>query len=154
MGAAPVTVRWGRAEVRALRRFALVRNRWVQVFAALFVVSWPLGLLVSPAFFLLTVVTAPLIARLVVSTLYAGRSLDAPSTLEVDGERLRVTSAVAGSSRRQWVIERSDVSRVDEHGRLILIHLAAGSPPRLALPRPPIEAHPDVLAAIRRLARP
>lgn len=154
MGAAPVMVRWGRADVRALRRFALVRNRWVQGFAALFVVSWPLGLLVSPAFFLLTIVTAPLIARLVVSTLFAGPALDAPSTLEVDGERLRVTSSVAGSSRREWVIERSDVSRVVEQGRLIVIHVPEGRPPKLALPRPPIAEHPEVLAAIRGLARP
>ena len=122
--------------------------------SALFVVSWPLGLLVSSAFFLVTIVTTPLIVRLVVSSLYAGRALDAASTLEVDGERLRVTSAVAGASRREWVIERSDVERVDERGRLIVIHLREGDLPRVALPRPPIAAHPDVLAAIRGLAQP
>ena len=63
MGSAPVTVRWGRADVRALRRFALMHNRWVLLFAAVFAVSWPLGLAGSPVFFLLTIVTAPLIAR-------------------------------------------------------------------------------------------
>ena len=154
MRAAPVTVRWGRADIRALRRFALVRNRRVRIFTAVFVLSWPLGALVSPLFFFLSLITAPLIVRLAVTALYGGRGQDAPSTLEVDGERLRVTTEVAGSSRREWVIERGDVERVDERGRLILIHLREGRPPRVALPLPPIEEHPEVLDAIRGLARP
>ena len=153
MGSAPVTVRWGRADVRALRRFALMHNRWVLLFAAVFAVSWPLGLAGSPVFFLVTVVTAPMAVRLAITALVAGRDLDRPSMVQVDGQRLRVTSSVASSSRREWVIDRVDIARVVEHGRLLLIHLAEGQPRRLALPRLPIAEHPEVLAAIRGLAR-
>jgi hypothetical protein len=98
-------------------------------------------------------VTAPLIARLAVTALIAGRALDRPSTVQVDEQRLRVTSSVAGSSRREFVIERDDVLRVVEHGRLLVIHLPEGTPRKLALPRLPIAEHPDVLAAIHGLAR-
>jgi hypothetical protein len=150
----PLSLQWERRDVRALRRSMLVRNRRGHVFIGLLLASLLLGTLFTPAFLLVTIVAAPFVARATISTLwpFGVRVSESPSTLVIDGDRLRVTRPIASASQWVTVIGRSDVERVLEFPRYVAIMLRDGDAAGVALPRPPLDGRPDVLAAIRELA--